>query len=1359
MPGMKALSDLLGDSQGVRAVRDKIARLLERPAADARRLPPVLIQGETGTGKGLLARMIHRAGPRPDGPFVDVNCPAIPETLLEAEMFGFERGAFTDARRSKPGLFQAAHRGTIFLDEVGLLPEALQAKLLKVLEDRSVRRLGATRDEPVDVWIVTATNEDLRVAIRERRFREDLYHRLAVLTVTLPPLRERGGDIVMLAEHFLARVCTEYAVAPRTFAEDARTALRAYAWPGNVRELSNVIERAVLQSGDDVITAAQLGLAEAGPAVETARAEAVSLDDAMREHLVEVLTQTGWNISRTAALLDISRNTLRARMDRYGLREREGAPKALPRARPPAAAPARAAREERAAPPVPPPPAGWRWERRRLAFVRAALVPAVGPEGSLVTSRVLDQMVGKVHAFGGTLDGLGPIGLLAVFGLDAAGDVGDRAGHAAMAIVKAAERARADEGSEIGVRVGVHVATALVGFGGGPAVLDMDERRDVWSLLDGLAEHAGSDAILVSEPSIPFLRRRFELAPGPAGTGSATRLLVGLERSGLGLGGRLAEFVGRRSELELLQARLTSARAGQGHVVHLIGDAGIGKSRLVHEFRVALDPVAAEYMSAQCLAYGRGVPYLPVLDLVGKVCGLQDADTPEAICAKVRRALTDLALDADALAPYLLHLLGVKDGADRRQAEPEQSIRARIFDIVRVLLRRRSQRTPLVLVVDDAHWIDETSEDFFGGLVDALPANPILLVVTARPGYRAPWRERSYVSELRLQPLAAAESRRVVRAVLGEGLVADAVVDAILARAEGNAFFLEELARATREQPGTTPVAVPETVQDVLQTRIARLPTDELRLLSAAAVVGKDFTRSQLQLACEAPLETVQQGLRRLQAAEFVHETAAGLDPEFTFRHTLTQEVAYTTLSPPERRALHERMAAGLRGREGERSAEDVARIAHHALEAERWDLAVPFLREAGARAFSAGALREAAARFEHALAALARGPAGPAATREAVDLHVELRTALLPLGEHERIVTHLREAESLAASLDDPVRLGRVCTYLTNYFFVTGDVDAALEHGRRALALAERSNDFALQAETKLRLGQVHHALGDYREAAAILASPLTALPPALRLERFGLPLVFAVGCRSWLIRALTELGRFEEGFRHAEEAAAIAETVAQPFSRVVATWSLGLLCVRKGEAARAVDALRPALEAARQWSIAVWTPRLATLLGSALALSGDAAAALPLLEQAAEQNAAMGARRDHAAALIALGEALLVAGRRAEALRVGGTVVEQARSLKDRGIEAWAQRLAGEAALPEATATAAFTAALELAGTLGMAPLAAHCRLGLGRGALAAGRVEDARRLLQEAADAYAVLAMRPWLERARAEAARLG
>src|SRR5256884_673054 len=308
---MKPMAELLGESAGIKAVRDKLRRLIERHH-ELRRVPPVLIEGETGTGKGLLARIIHRAGPRPDGPFVDVNCAAIPETLLEAEMFGFERGAFTDARRAKPGLFQTAHRGTIFLDEVGLLSEGLQAKLLKVLEERAVRRLGSTRDEPIAVWILTATNEGLKAALQGRRFREDLYHRLAVLTLTLPPLRDRAGDILMLAEHYLARACADHGVAPKTLTAGARAPLPAHPWPGNVREGGNLMERVALLSLDAEVTPEMLGLPVTAPGKEPepAREEtARSLEDAVRDRVAEVLRQTSWNISRSASLLGISRNT------------------------------------------------------------------------------------------------------------------------------------------------------------------------------------------------------------------------------------------------------------------------------------------------------------------------------------------------------------------------------------------------------------------------------------------------------------------------------------------------------------------------------------------------------------------------------------------------------------------------------------------------------------------------------------------------------------------------------------------------------------------------------------------------------------------------------------------------------------------------------------------------------------------------------------------------------------------------------------------------------------------------------------------------------------------------------------------
>src|SRR5690349_23673353 len=286
---MEEMADLLGESPAIKAVREKLRQLLERQPA-GRRLPAILIQGETGTGKGLVARLVHRLGPRRGGPFVDINCPAIPETLLEAELFGFERGAFTDARHAKPGLFHTAHRGTLFLDEVGLLPASVQAKLLTVLEARTVRRLGSTKPEAVDVGVVSATNTDLREAVRERRFRDDLYHRLAVITVDLPPLRERARDVLLLAERFLARACADYGLSPKRLDASAQAGLLAYPWPGNIRELGNVIERAALFTEAAVITGVMLEplVAErrlpAAPA-PGASAGAVTPEEAMRQYL------------------------------------------------------------------------------------------------------------------------------------------------------------------------------------------------------------------------------------------------------------------------------------------------------------------------------------------------------------------------------------------------------------------------------------------------------------------------------------------------------------------------------------------------------------------------------------------------------------------------------------------------------------------------------------------------------------------------------------------------------------------------------------------------------------------------------------------------------------------------------------------------------------------------------------------------------------------------------------------------------------------------------------------------------------------------------------------------------------------
>src|SRR6188472_2833128 len=259
------LTGLLGQSPAILAVMDQV-----RQVAELDETPPVLITGETGTGKGLVARSLHQLSRRSGKPFIDVNCTALPANLMEAELFGHERGAFTDAKESKLGLFEAAEGGFIFLDEVGDIELSLQGKLLKAVEDRTVRRVGGIRDRRIDVRILAASNRDLEKDAQGERFRRDLYFRLAVIILRLPPLLERGEDILFLAEHFLRRFNAKYGKAAHGFDPRARERLLAYPWPGNVRELSHVMERAVLWSRGDLLGSEHLSLeipatAEPGP--------------------------------------------------------------------------------------------------------------------------------------------------------------------------------------------------------------------------------------------------------------------------------------------------------------------------------------------------------------------------------------------------------------------------------------------------------------------------------------------------------------------------------------------------------------------------------------------------------------------------------------------------------------------------------------------------------------------------------------------------------------------------------------------------------------------------------------------------------------------------------------------------------------------------------------------------------------------------------------------------------------------------------------------------------------------------------------------------------------------------------------
>ncbi|HXZ96031.1 MAG TPA: sigma-54 dependent transcriptional regulator [Burkholderiales bacterium] len=315
-------TQLLGDSPAMQRVREQILRLAELAGEGAEPPPTVLILGETGSGKDVAARRLHLLSPRKARPFVQVDCASLPRDLIEAELFGHEKGAFTSAHGARAGLIEAAEDGTLFLDEIGELPLDLQAKLLNVIERRKTRRIGSVIERPFAARIIAGTNRQLPEMIAQGLFRADLYYRLNVVTLNMPPLRERVEDIIPLARHFAVQISRRYGLPDPSFSDNALNALRAYSWPGNVRELKHLVERAVLLSRGGAIHVGDLGLSQTQSAPQGEQPlQGLTLEAAERLLIERALLDTGGNVSEAARRLGVSRMTLRYRMEKHALRD------------------------------------------------------------------------------------------------------------------------------------------------------------------------------------------------------------------------------------------------------------------------------------------------------------------------------------------------------------------------------------------------------------------------------------------------------------------------------------------------------------------------------------------------------------------------------------------------------------------------------------------------------------------------------------------------------------------------------------------------------------------------------------------------------------------------------------------------------------------------------------------------------------------------------------------------------------------------------------------------------------------------------------------------------------------------------
>jgi tetratricopeptide (TPR) repeat protein len=627
---------------------------------------------------------------------------------------------------------------------------------------------------------------------------------------------------------------------------------------------------------------------------------------------------------------------------------------------------------------------------------------------------------------------------------------------------------------------------------------------------------------------------------------------------------------------------------------------------------------------------------------------------------------------------------------------------------------------------------------------------------------------------MRLDALAAESAGELLDALLGDDPGLTPLKQLLVKR--GNPFFLEETVRTLVETKAlegsrggyrlTQPLQalqVPPTVQALLAARIDRLSPEDKRLLQTASVVGKDVPFALLQAIADLPDEALRGGLDRLRAAEFLYETGLFPDLEYAFKHALTHEVTYSTLLQERRRALHAHIVSAIETLAVDRVAEQVERLAHHALRGEVWDKAVAYCRRTSAKAAGHAAYQEAVTSSQQALKALAYLPESHERQAQTIDVHLALQACLWQIGEVPQMLDHLLQAETLATTLGDQTRLGAVFSRMSFHLFLISQHDRALEAGERALAIAKSLADTHLEVETNLNLSRIYLALGNHRAAMNCLRHNLRAFEGdqlgQLRESDRERYLMLLLQSRSWLARCLAELGSFADGVALVDSVMQIVNESERPLTHVAARRDFGHVFLCRGDIDRAIPALERGVAICRAAPVPGLFPISASLLGAAYVAAGRVAEALPLLEQAVEQAASSRLMYGRSLWTSLLAEGYLRAGRVDEANTRALEAVEFARTHKEQAHQASALRLLGEIHAHRdlsavKSAETAYNQALALAEELGMRPLVAHCHLGLGTLYRRTGQFEQARENLATAGALYREMSMTYWLEKAEAE-----
>lgn len=990
------------------------------------------------------------------------------------------------------------------------------------------------------------------------------------------------------------------------------------------------------------------------------------------------------------------------------------------------------------------------------------LIEALDPEEAAERlGPLIRAMVSGIHQYGGTVIRSEGDSIVALFGAPHAyEDHAVRACHSAIAILR---RVAELEDAALKLRVALNSGEVMVR----PVVRDVSVEYEV----TGVPMHIASRVEkLARSGSIYATRATIQLVEGlvnatPLGHFTIKGLSEPVELfevsssplssapwdARLALG--LTPFVGRGFEKNVLWNAAESARAGRGQLIEIVGDAGVGKSRLVYELANA--PIPADYilLIGETASYAQNYPYFSFRNLFKKVFGIasqdDDATAGEKLSAKLAAEPALLPL-----VPAFRSLLGLTVTDPGWMLIDPIERRRMIVAAARDFIFGLAKDSPVICVLEDLQWMDAESRATLEYLVRGIDSIKILICVTSRGGSASLGGGDGYYTRIPIQPLDEANAVGMVDHLLGDALDPLELKRLIVSKAQGNPLFLEELARmlsasvaARAQDHASTPLApidfqVPSTVQSVIAARIDSLPTVEKEVLQVASVVGGDVPLSMLRRLTGLDDSTLEKALTFLGAAKFLFNSKLPPDGEYSFYHALAQEVAYRSLLKERRRILH----AAACGIFAELQADGIDKVtellAYHAELGALWEQAAVYLRQAGANAIERSAYKEAIGFLERALEALSRLPATKLRAESAIDLRLSLRIGLGATGDYRRLYEHLSLAEQEAILINDGPRLGAVCTAKIHVLNMLGNIEEAVLNGLRARDLAGTNRDSNQAFMANYFLAQAHEFHGDYAAAVKLLTPDLADLRRVHRHTRFGMTGTNSILHMSLLSHSQAYRGAFQEAEMHAREACSIAEETGRPYDIGVARFGDGIVKICGGRIAEAIASLEHGRQSCQAAGISALLPMISSRLGFAYAIDGQVEKGAELLDFARLRST--GVVHIHGWSLAFSGWVEYQRGAATTGLARQHQAVQLARQHGYRGIEVWALWLLGTMLRGSgrfAEARDVFKEAIVLARSLEMRLHCAYCsealaevcgRLGQSKEASAAR--DEAERVLAE-------------------------